>query len=251
MVKKESEKAYFKSEADRKVFGRVFDQSTLNTVHFLATKKWFNILEHVVSTGKEAHVFRAVDKANQPKAVKIYKITTSDFKNMTNYLKGDHRFKNVKPDRRSIIFAWAQKEFKNLERASKARATVPLPLAFKNNVLVMSFIGDKKAAPTLKELKFSEEELEAVFEQVIDNVCKLFYKADLVHADISEYNLMYWQDKVYFIDIGQAVLRDHPRAREFFERDVRNIARYFSRAGLKKSFDEVYETIKERKKDYT
>ena len=61
---------------------------------------------------------------------------------------------------------------------------------------------------------------------------------------------MYWKKKVYFIDIGQAVLLDHPKAREFFERDVKNIARYFTKIGLKKDYDEVYEEIKKRKKDY-
>lgn len=249
MRKKESFKEFFKSESDRKVFEKVFDKATIETVHYLATKKWFHLLEHVVSTGKEAHVFRAVDEAGNPRAVKIYRTKAIDFKNMLPYLEGDERFKKIRRERKNVIYAWAKKEFKNLEQASKVKAQVPLPLAFKDNVLVMSFIGEKQAAKTLKELKLASEEIPKIYKQVIDNVALMVFQAGLVHADVSEYNLLYWKGKVYFIDIGQGVLLSHPKAREFFDRDARNIARYFTKIGFPKSFEEVLKDLREKKKE--
>src|SRR3989344_1462010 len=86
-------KEYIKEEKLRKTFAKVFDQQTIMTVHKIAKKGYFNILEFVVSTGKEAHVFRASDTAGNPRAVKIYKTKTSDFKNMEKYVNGEQRFK--------------------------------------------------------------------------------------------------------------------------------------------------------------
>ena len=46
------------------------------------------------------------------------------------------------------------------------------------------------------------------------------------------------------IDVGQAVLTTHPKAEEFFERDLKNVAKYFSKKGLKKSMEEVKADVK-------
>jgi RIO kinase 1 len=88
-------KKYLADEAERRVFAKVFSRSAIMAVHELATKGYFGVLEFVVSTGKEAHVFRARDVSGNYKAVKIYKIETSDFKNMNRYLEGDVRFKEI------------------------------------------------------------------------------------------------------------------------------------------------------------
>ena len=244
MKKKESFRQFFKDEKDQKIFGQVFDELTLKTVHELATKGWFDMVEFPVSTGKEAFVFKAQDKGGNAVAVKVYKIETSDFKSMQQYLKGDYRFKKVKKDKRSIVYAWTRKEFKNLERGVKAGARVPLPIAFKNNVLVMSFVGEgDQAAPLIKNAKLKGKALEKAYKQVIEGMARL-YRAGLVHSDLSEFNMLYWQKNVHIIDIGQAVLLDHPMARHFFERDCQNIARYFSKRGLKTDQSRVYAAVK-------
>ncbi|HLC36053.1 MAG TPA: serine protein kinase RIO [archaeon] len=247
-LKKESFKEFFKTEEDLKIFNQVFDKSTLNTLHELSSKGWFKTLEHIISTGKEAHVYKAVDKSGNPRAVKIYKILTSNFNNMQRYLEGDIRFDNIKKDKRSIVFAWAKKEFKNLERAVKSSASVPVPLAFKKNVMVMTFIGDEEAAPLLKDVK--ELDAESVHNQIVENISKLFYKANLIHSDLSEYNMLYWNEKIYFIDIGQGILRSHPKAREFFERDLHNTAKFLRRIGYETDFDSLYAEIKQKSSDF-
>ena len=52
------------------------------------------------------------------------------------------------------------------------------------------------------------------------------------------------------IDVGQAVLNSHPKAQEFFERDCTNVAKYFSKNGLKKSAEDVKEDVKKLKKKF-
>lgn len=239
---------YIKEESLQKTFARVFDRQTIMSVHYLATKGLFDLLEFPISSGKEAIVFRARDKAGNYRAVKIYKISTSNFRQMDKYLLGDERFKNVRREKRDIVYAWARKEYRNLEIATKAKVRVPLPLGFKNNVLVMEFIGENgEAAKTLKEVGYSDTK--KAYETLTDYIIRLYY-ADLVHSDLSEYNILVKgsSSQLVLIDMGQAVLRSHPKAREFFERDIRNLGKYFSKMGLKKSYEEIYEDIRAKKR---
>ncbi len=239
-------KNYVREEATRKIFAKVFDDNAVMAVHFLATKRHFEELEFIISTGKEAHVFRARDSSDNYKAVKIYKIETSDFKHMDKYIFGDRRFNKVRKEKRAIVFAWTRKEYKNLEKAITAGVRVPLPMGSKDNVLVMEFIGkDGVAARPLKEVGFN---LKKTYETMVDWLARL-YLVDLVHADFSEYNILVNGDELVLIDIGQAVLTTHPKAGDFFKRDVRNIATYLSKKGLKKGYQEVYDAVKARKEE--
>lgn len=242
----------FKDENLEKTFNYVFDSKAMDSIHSLAVKKHLNQIEFVVSTGKEAHVFRAIDNAGNYIAVKVYKIATSTFQDMEKYIKGDNRFKKIKKEKREIVYAWTRKEFKNLQLCIQAGVKAPIPIAFQNNVLVMSFIGKKgEAAATLREAEV--EDWKKVYEQVVENIAKMLYKAKLIHADLSEYNILYEEGKIYFIDLGQAVLSSHPKAREFFERDCKNIANYFQKKipeiSEKKIVEDVRRLEQERKKD--
>lgn len=239
-------KNYVREEATRKIFAKVFDENAVMAIHYLATRGLFDEMEFVISTGKEAHVFRARDSSGNYRAVKVYKIATSDFRHMDKYIFGDERFKKVRKEKRDIVFAWTRKEFKNLEKALAAGVRVPLPIGFKDNVLVMEFVGkDGVAAKLLKEVGFN---LEKTYETMVDWAARL-YLADLVHADLSEYNILVNGNELVLIDIGQAVLATHPKAREFFERDVRNIAIYLSKKGLNLGYNEVYAAVKKRKEE--
>jgi len=236
-----------RTEADRKIFEKVFDTQTINAIHVLATKGIFDTLEHIVSTGKEAHVFVATDFSGNKRAVKIFKKETTDFKRMHEYIRGDKRFRNLKQDRRSLVFAWTQKEFKNLIAANEADLSVPLVLGFRENVLVMEFIGQGEGpAPKLRETKPDKEELKGYYDQVVDFAAR-FYIAGFVHADLSEYNILVKGKKLVVIDFGQAVQLNHEKAGEFFSRDAENMAKYFSKSGLQRSFKEMYGDIKKRK----
>jgi len=111
----------------------------------------------------------------------------------------------------------------------------------------MEFLGeDEIPAPTLADIGLELKELvdvEKLFDEVIDDVKKLYKRAELVHADLSEYNIVLFKDMPYFIDMGQSVLRDHPYAKKYLERDLRNVLRFFLRFGVKADLEALIEEI--------
>lgn len=241
---------YVPEEDSRKIFAKVFDKSTIETIHKLATKRYFDIVEFTISTGKEAHVFRAVDESGNFRAVKIYKIATSDFKHMSQYIEGDRRFKGMKKNKRDIVFTWAKKEFKNLNLLMDAGIRVPMPIVQMNNVLVMEFIGKNgEAAPLLKDSKFSDSQ--KLYDFIVENFVRMVQKAELIHGDLSQYNIINNSGELVIIDVGQAVLTSHPKAKEFFERDVRNMATYFQKIGIKTDYNALRADIKAKKEEFS
>jgi RIO kinase 1 len=209
-----------------KVRSDVFDEVTLIALYKLVHKKLISVIGGPISTGKEANVFYG-EHDGRGIAIKIYRIRTANFKAMTEYLAGDRRFANVRGSRKGIVFAWTKKEYSNLARAHDAGIPVPEPLAFDRNILLMEFLGCGEAPyPQLRNAEI--EDYGAVYRQVLDYVERLYREARLIHADLSEYNILY-HEKPYLIDMGQAVTLDHPRAPAFLIRDIRNLNRYFSR----------------------
>ena len=49
------------------------------------------------------------------------------------------------------------------------------------------------------------------------------------------------------IDVGQAVLTTHPMAREFLERDLKNLARYFKRFDIQADAKVMFEDMRKLK----
>ena len=230
--------------SERATLEEVFDQATLMVIYQFLNSGVLYEVHGVVNAGKEARVYWGKNKEGKDLAVKIYLTASAEFrKGMLKYIEGDYRFKGVKHDTRSLIFAWAQKEFRNLEQASRAKVRVPKPIAVKNNVLVMEFIGKNGVnAPSLKEQAPSDSE--KVYEILLTYLERLYRKADLVHGDLSEYNIMMWKGKPVIFDVAQAVPTSHPMAEFFLRRDIANVNRFFSRLGVKVlSVDETYKKV--------
>jgi RIO kinase 1 len=223
-----------KEADDFKVREDVFDEPTLKALYRLASSGLLHALGGVISTGKEANVFHALGPDRRELAIKIYRIKTSDFKAMNDYIAGDHRFTHVRRTKKDVVFAWTKKEFRNLNRAFAARVRVPEPLKYSKNILIMEFMGkDGVALPLLKQTIESLDNVEQVYETTIEFMKRLYRDAHLVHADLSEYNILIDElSNPVFIDMGQSVLADHPRAREFLRRDVSNVVNFFKESGL-------------------
>ena len=226
-----------KEADDFKVRDEVFDELTLKALYRLASTGLIQALGGPISTGKEANVFHAIGQGGRELAIKIYRIRTSDFKAMHDYIQGDYRFANVRKTKKDVVFAWTKKEFRNLTRARKARVRVPEPLKYRENVLVMQFIGrDGVACPLLKHAVENLENVKEVYDATIEFMKRLYQDAHLVHADLSEYNILVDdQAEPVFIDMGQSVLVQHPRAQEFLQRDVGNVVKFFNEAGVRAS----------------
>jgi len=221
-----------KSVEDRKTYDEVFDRNTLLTLYKMITSGVFETLNYPISTGKEGNVFVATGKNKEMFAVKIYRVSTSTYKNLTKYIAGDPRFRNIPRDHRGVIYLWAQKEYKNLKRIFSAKIASPCPKRQIKNVLVMSYIGsEEQPAPMLKDVTLSNPKKS--YKIILKMMRDLYQKAGLIHGDLSEYNILVQNGKCYFIDVGQSVVLEHPLAQELLERDVANISRYFKKLGVK------------------
>jgi len=240
--KLKKEERLIKDEHTRSVFNKVFDSATIAAVRELARKKFFEELEFVISTGKEGNVFRCVS-GNNHYALKIYKVDTSDFRHMNEYIIGDERFKEVRKDRLEIVKLWTKKEFRNLEDFTKAKIRVPLPIGTSRNCLLMEFIGKNgEAAPRAKEKPFTD--MHAAYEKMCEYIAKMI-NAKLVHSDLSEYNILNNDEELVIIDVGQAVTTMHPNAKTFFERDITNMAKWFSKNKVETDYDKMHADVKQ------
>ena len=226
----------------KKIAESVFDHQSLMSLYALSKKGYFNQLKSVVSAGKEAVLFHAEGDVGEV-AVKIYMVETSDFKNMTRYIRGDPRFSNWR-NRRQLVYLWAQKEYKNLSKMHE-KIPCPKPYAVIKNVLVMSFIGkDGVAAPKMKEDGSGNAKKQ--FKTVVKSMREM-YSQRLVHADLSEYNILNDKGKPVLIDFSTSVLLDHPQAQEFLERDIGNIVRYFGHRKVETDFQKVLAEVTDGK----
>ena len=219
-----------KPKEEFKTWGSVFDNFTQRTVYKLMTRGHFEGLESPISIGKESNVFSAIKKDGTRVMVKIYRLETCDFNRMYDYIKDDPRFNSIRKGKRHIIFSWVQREYRNLLKAREANVSVPTPLAFLNNVLVLELIGDNNhIAPKLKDSIPKNPKL--FFNKILNSIKKL-YKAGLVHADLSAFNILNYKEEPIFIDFSQSTPLDSSRAKEYFERDIRNICTFFKKIGL-------------------
>ena len=190
-----------------------------------------------VSTGKEANVYHALTEGGEHRAIKIYKSTILTFKNRDQYVTGEYRFRHgySKSNPRKMVQLWAEKEMRNLKRLQSAGIPCPEPVLLKLQVLLMTFIGDKKGwpAPRLKDADFSEEEAPGLYTECVKLLRRLYQECRLVHADFSEYNLLYHEGHIVVIDVSQSVEVEHPHALEFLRMDCMNILKFFRGKGLK------------------
>jgi len=235
-----------KRSEEYEVLEEVFDKSTLMTIYEFMNKGVIDQIYGVVKAGKEARIYWGKDQEGKELAIKIYLTVAAEFKKgKLQYIEGDPRFKRVKHDTRSMVFAWALKEFKNLQLAFQAKVRVPKPIDVKKNVLIMQFIGKNgDPAPELKELPPKNPEL--VYKELLEYIKRLYQRVELVHGDVSEYNVMMWRGKPVLFDMSQAVLISHPLAHAFLRRDLENLNRYFKKLGVKAlSVDETYRIVTE------
>lgn len=215
------------------------DEFTRIILFKLINKQLLKQVNGVISVGKEAVVLHAVTDPNYEQGplpeevvIKVFKTTLSEYKQRDRYIKDDHRFKDrfSKQNTRAMVHLWAEKEMRNLRRLERAKIPSPKAIILKNHVLIMSFIGENyKPAPKLKNAVLNDAEWIIAYEQTINYMKILYNDAKLIHADLSEYNLLWFDNTVYFIDVSQSVEPNHEHAFWFLHRDCENISKFFER----------------------
>ena len=234
-----------KRSEDYGAMEEVFDKPTLMTVYDFFNQGAIQEIFGVIKAGKESRVYGGLGSDGERIAIKIYLTGSAEFKKgMITYIAGDPRFSVVKRDSRSLIYTWAQKEYKNLLRAYESGIPVPKPLYVKKNILIMEFVGvDDEPAPTLKDEP--PKSPSKMYRALLKYVKTLYAKANLVHGDLSEYNIMSVKGEPIVFDMSQSVHIEHPRADELLLRDLNSLNKYFGKMGVKvKNTDSLYRWVK-------
>ncbi|KAM0546436.1 hypothetical protein ACHAPJ_010903 [Fusarium lateritium] len=242
-VKQDAEKD--KDKADRATSEQVLDQRTRMILLQMINRGSVSEVHGAISTGKEANVYGAVlhdDRTGEAtqRAIKVYKTAILSFKDRERYITGEHRFKSGfdKGNNRKMVKLWAEKEFRNLRRIYNAGIPCPEPISLKLHVLVMGFLGDRKgwAYPRLRDATLTGDDIDQqwykLYVQLLGIMRRIYQVCRLVHADLSEYNILYHNEKLYIIDVSQSVEPDHPRSLEFLRMDIKNVGDFFRRKGV-------------------
>lgn len=227
--------------SDRATSEQVLDPRTRMILLQMINRNVVSEVHGVISTGKEANVYHAVslleDGTEAHRAIKIYKTSILVFKDRDKYVTGEFRFRSGynKSSNRSMVKVWAEKEMRNLKRIHSAGIPCPAFVYLRLHVLAMAFIGDSRGvpAPRLKDVEFVGSDpvprWRAVYIEVLAYMCTMYRVCHLVHADLSEYNILLHNEIAWIIDVSQSVEHDHPRSLEFLRMDIKNINDFFKR----------------------
>jgi RIO kinase 1 len=223
------------------------EESEVDFIDPKMAKKEKRFLKKLMKQRHEEKVARSVINFDTEKdfAVKIFKTTVLVFRDRERYIEGEFRFRKAKFKNNpfKMVKQWAEKEMRNLKRLRSAGLNVPEPYLLKNNIILMEFIGDSGlAAPRLKDAGLTEEENIRAYFNVLKLMRRMLKECKLVHGDFSEYNMLYYKDEIYIIDVSQSVELDHPMALDFLRRDCVNINDYFDKQNIQvltieKTFD--------------
>jgi RIO kinase 1 len=215
-----------------RIYKNVFDNFTIQTILKFMSRKYIDGLIGPIMIGKEANIFLA-EKGDLKVVMKIYRLQSCNFNTMYGYLKSDPRYVNLKKQRRKVIFKWVQREFRNLKKSNKI-INAPKPYSFLNNVLLMEYIGDENPAPQLKD-KYPKNP-KKFYDEII-TFAKKMYEAGLVHADLSEYNILNFNESPVFIDMSQSTSITDYLADDYLKRDINIISNFFIKNGLEVDVD--------------
>ncbi|OKP14044.1 Serine/threonine-protein kinase rio1 [Penicillium subrubescens] len=233
--------------ADRATSEQVLDPRTRMLLLQMINRGLVSEIHGCLSTGKEANVYHAMsfpdddpEAAPEHRAIKVYKTSILVFKDRDKYVTGEFRFRQGynKSNNRAMVKLWAEKEMRNLRRIYAAGIPCPEPIYLRLHVLVMGFIGNSKGlgAPRLKDVEFDITEPEtrwrSLYMELLGCMRVMYQVCRLVHADLSEYNILYHKQRLYIIDVSQSVEHDHPRSLEFLRMDIKNVSDFFRRKGV-------------------
>lgn len=227
---------------------------------WLAAEPWTDVNLGPIKSGKEAQIDlierTGSDNRSCLLALKRYaprKVTTkgqleeagferaSTFRHDVEYREG-RQFRKSR-DRRAVErmstygkrllqSRWTGHEFTVTRRLWEHGVNVPFPVAYADDEYFLEFIGDAtQAAPQLAQARVEDDELMSATEQIVDGLHRMV-GAGFVHGDLSAYNLLWWNERVWFIDLPQAVdLAANPQGLNYLHRDVVNICGWLNRRG--------------------
>lgn len=220
--------------------------------------QWLDDVLRLVKGGKEANVYQCQANPSTQGLLNAFVAAKVYRPRMLRNLKNDHLYRenrvNLDADGREVTddgmlhamrkrteygrellhTSWIEHEVKTLEALYAAGLDVPRPLASGGNAILMGYVGDADtAAPTLSSVNLGGREPQRLFDRVVHNIDGML-ACNRIHADLSAFNILYWQGEITLIDFPQAIHPDqNSNAYLIFERDVRRVCEYFQRQGVR------------------
>lgn len=211
----------------------------------------------VERTGADGRTCRFVRKRYLPREVKykgqleamgVQRVST--FTNDVQYREG-RQFRKTR-DRRAIERMstygkrllqdrWTGHEHEIMTRLWQAGMSVPYPIGYGDDVFDLEYVGDDThAAPQLQASRLDRRQLDDAFEQLVIGL-RTLTTVGFAHGDLSAYNLLWWDDRVWFIDFPQAIdIAANLAGLDFLHRDVVNVCTWFRRRGLDIDAEELF-----------
>ena len=220
----------------------VFDAFTQRNLFELESRRIYDELVMPLKIGKESNIFLAKCREIYV-IVKIYRVQNCDFKRMFHYIKQDLRYDELRQHRREIIFAWVQREYKNLLKAAAASVRVPKALGWRAHILVEELIGDCKEGLPAAPLKDALPKNPQHFFSLVVEEMKKMYDAKLIHGDLSSFNILNYEETPYIIGFSQGTLTTTPNSTELLRRDIKNICHFFQKCKVSIDEEKVFKEI--------
>jgi RIO kinase 1 len=126
--------------------------------------------------------------------------------------------------------AWKSAEADALYKLQGSGVRVPAPVMFYVGVLLMDLVSDAEGrpAPRLIDVALDRDAAISVFADLVAQMISMLC-CDLIHGDLSPYNILAGADGPTIIDFPQVISAVHSsRAEYFFLRDFDNITRFLS-----------------------
>ncbi len=174
-----------------------------------------------LGVGKEADVYDALSPDGKRIAVKFHRLGRISFR-QTRRKRGYIREHSTWLFQSHVS---AEKEFQAMQLVYKNGVSVPEPISQNRHVIAMGMIEGAELSK-YKEIQKPEK----ILKEILRNVRKAYLKAHVIHADLSEYNIILKPDgHILIIDWPQYVMTDHANAEELLERDLKNVLTFFNR----------------------
>jgi RIO kinase 1 len=207
----------------------------------------------IIKTGKEASVHLCVggrSTGEELVALKLYHpLDRRDFRDESLYRDGEwikERRIRVALEKRTRFgrevqgSIWVNREWETLNALSEGGAPVPRPIAATDDAILMKYVGDEEmAAPQLRSIRPDPEEAEDLFGQVKRAIEIMLFR-NVIHGDLSPYNVLVWDGRATVIDLPQAVdPRKNRHAEALLQRDVTRMCEHFERFGVRSSAGQI------------
>ncbi len=143
--------------------------------------------------------------------------------------------------KRLLQSRWTGHEYETMETLWRAGLSVPYPIGYADDLFDLEYLGDRDgAAPQLRAARLDRAATEEAFQQLLDGL-EIMVAEGIVHGDLSAYNLLWWDRRLWFIDFPQAVdLAANPQGIGYLHHDVTNICQWFASRGLEVDGEEVF-----------